>query len=275
MQIAMFIFLKRNWDKDEKYLHQILHYFTDTNYPLQLLIFPEGTDYDTHSVTKSTSYALKNNLPIYKHVLHPRLRGFTYCVEQLRSRHGIDAIYDVTVGYNGHICQSESDLAMGNFPQDVHFHMKRHPITTVPESIEGLEKWCTEKWTEKEATLDRFYKDGRFVPEQEEKSMIVDDSSIRYQMIFWIVYWITFLCFVFMLLYNFWWVRWYTVIVGTIFFLQSSYGSGFEMLQVKRHVLTTNSDIPNNYSHSEHSQQNMQNGNGKNTLREAKDRKRS
>ena len=104
MQMDMFIFIKRHWEEDEKYVFQILRYFTDTNYPLQVLIFPEGTDYDTHSVIKSKSYALKNNLPLYKHVLHPRIKGATYCIEQLRTHHGIDAIYDVTVGYRGNLC---------------------------------------------------------------------------------------------------------------------------------------------------------------------------
>ena len=260
MQIAMFLFLKRNWEKDEKYLHQILRYFTDIDYPLQLLIFPEGTDYDVHSIAKSKSYAEKNNLQIYKHVLHPRLRGFTYCVEQLRSRHGIDAIYDVTIGYLGNICQSEFDLAMGNLPQNVHFHLRRHPITDIPESIEGLEQWCTEKWAEKEARLDQFYKDGRFFPDKEERSTI--EPSIQYQMIFWILYWLTFLCVAFILLYNFWWVRWYAAIVGTILFLQSSYGGGFEMLQVKRHLSTVKSGHKHDYlAGSEHY---MQNSNGKN-----------
>ena len=258
MQVAMFMFIKRNWEKDEKYLHQILRYFTDTDYPLQLLIFPEGTDYGTHSVTKSKSYALKNNLPIYKHVLHPRLKGVTYCVEQLREHHGIDAIYDVTVGYRGNLCRSELDLAMGNFPHDVHFHIKRHPIETIPESAKGLENWCADKWAEKEETLDQFYKDGKFVPEQEQKSMVLEESHVRYQMIFWIVYWLTFLCIISILLYEFWWIRLYAAIAGMIMTLQSVYGGGFEMLQVKRHCFTRNSS--SSETHSEHS---MQNGNRK------------
>ena len=255
MQIAMFLFLKRNWEQDEKYLHQILRYFTDINYPLLLLIFPEGTDYSMHSMTKSKSYAEKNNLPIYKHVLHPRLRGFTYCVEKMRSHNGIDAIYDVTIGYLGNICQSEFDLAMGNLPKNVHFHIKRHPIGDVPESIEGLEKWCTEKWAEKEARLDKFYKDGRFRPDQEEKSTI--ESSILCQMIFWIVYWSTFVCVVFMLLYNYWWVRCYMVIMATILFLQSTYGGGFEMLQVDRHNTVKSGDSQGYLASSKHYMSNI------------------
>lgn len=238
MQVAMFVFIKRNWDKDKEYLRQILRYFTDTNYPLQLLMFPEGTDLDTHSLEKSKSYALKNNLPVYKRVLHPRLKGFTYCIEQLRSHHGIDAIYDVTVGYCGNLCKSESDLVMGHFPQDVHFHIKRHPIGHIPESTEGLEKWCTERWATKEATLEQFYKEGKFVPQHEEKSM-VDESTVRYQMIFWIVYWFTFLCVVFTLLFKYWWARWYSMIMFTIFFLQSTYGGGFETLQAKWQALSS------------------------------------
>ena len=262
MQVAMFLFLERNWEKDEPYLHQVLRYFTDTNYPLQILIFPEGTDFDTHSVVKSNSYAMKNNLPIYNHVLHPRLRGFTYCVEQLRTNHGIDAIYDVTVGYHGNLCRSEFDLAMGNFPHNVHFHIKRYPIDSIPESHEGLEKWCMQKWAEKEATLDKFYKDGKFVPEREEKSTIMGETSVRYRMMFWIAYWLTFLGVVVVLLYYYWWVRWYAVIVGTVFFLQSAYGGGFEMLQVRRHASTKD-----NHSFekrlSNNSDQSLQNGRGK------------
>lgn len=251
MQMAMFIFLKRNWEKDKGYLHQILHYFTNTNYPLHLLIFPEGTDYTINTVAKSKSYALKNNLPIYKHVLHPRLKGFTYCIEQLRSCHGIDAIYDVTVGYPGNICQSEFDLVMGNLPREVHFHIKRHPIGTIPERAEGLQKWCKEKWAEKEEVLHQFYEDGKFAPEKEERSMIMSESTAWYKMIFWIIYWFTFVCVVFMLLYNFSWIRWYTVVMGGILSLQSSYCDGFEMLQVRRHALTTGSGA------------NEQNGNAK------------
>ena len=268
MQMAMFIFLKRQWDKDEKYLCQILRYFTDTNYPLQLLIFPEGTDFGVHSVTKSKSYALKNNLPIYKHVLHPRLKGFTYCVAQLREHHGIDAIYNVTVGYLGTLCKSEFDLAMGNFPHNVHFHLKRHPISSIPESTEGLEKWCQEKWAEKESTLEQFYKDRKFVP-QEERSVVTDEASVKYQMIFWIVYWFIFVCVVFILLYNYWWVRWYTLITGLVLFLQSSYGGGFEELQVQRHAPSLK------YNHSQNdsatpssSKENMENGKASNKAKE-------
>ncbi|XP_028396220.1 lysocardiolipin acyltransferase 1-like [Dendronephthya gigantea] len=261
MQTVMFLFIKRNWDKDKEYLRQILHYFTDINYPLQLLIFPEGTDLDTHSLEKSKSYALKNNLPIYKYVLHPRLKGFTYCVEQLRSRHGIDAIYDVTVGYVGNMCTSESDLAKGRFPQDVHFHIKRHPIGSIPESTEGLEKWCKERWAEKETTLEQFYKEGNFIPQHEEKSM-VDEMTVKYQMIFWIVYWFTFLCVVFMLLYKYWWVRWYTLIMFIVFFLQSTFGGGFETLQVKQQALNSKHVVTKNNGHAS-SKYGTQNSNGK------------
>lgn len=75
----------------------------------------------------------------------------------------IDAIYDVTVGYP---CQiptfGELDSLCGNFPDEVHFHIQRHPIATIPISDEGIEKWCQEKWREKEAVLEKFYTQDKF-----------------------------------------------------------------------------------------------------------------
>ena len=49
---------------------------------------------------------------------------FLYAVANCTEQH-LDAVYDVTVGYPINIPQKESDVARGNFPKEVHFHIKR------------------------------------------------------------------------------------------------------------------------------------------------------
>lgn len=44
MQVAAFIFIQRKWEDDKNHFEKMLDYFCDIHEPLQLLIFPEGTD---------------------------------------------------------------------------------------------------------------------------------------------------------------------------------------------------------------------------------------
>lgn len=44
MQVACFVFIQRRWENDKKHMGNMLDYFCDIKEPLQLLLFPEGTD---------------------------------------------------------------------------------------------------------------------------------------------------------------------------------------------------------------------------------------
>ena len=44
---------------------------------------------------------------------------------------GIHAVHDVTVGYPYNIPENEFDLLKGEFPKEVHFHIKRYSINEV------------------------------------------------------------------------------------------------------------------------------------------------
>ncbi|XP_051471292.1 lysocardiolipin acyltransferase 1 isoform X6 [Apus apus] len=44
MQVAAFVFIRRKWENDKSHFEKMLDYFCDIKEPLQLLIFPEGTD---------------------------------------------------------------------------------------------------------------------------------------------------------------------------------------------------------------------------------------
>ncbi|MGH0153362.1 UNVERIFIED_CONTAM: hypothetical protein FKN15_040959 [Acipenser sinensis] len=84
MQVASFIFIHRKWEDDQRHVEAMLEYFCAIREPLQLLIFPEGTDLTANTRARSDVFAEKNGLQKYKYVLHPRTTGFTFIVESLR-----------------------------------------------------------------------------------------------------------------------------------------------------------------------------------------------
>ncbi|KAG5857933.1 hypothetical protein ANANG_G00024650 [Anguilla anguilla] len=84
MQVASFIFIHRRWEDDRQHMENMLEYFCDIREPLQLLMFPEGTDLTDNTRARSDEFAQKNGLPKYEYVLHPRTTGFTFIVDTLR-----------------------------------------------------------------------------------------------------------------------------------------------------------------------------------------------
>ncbi|XP_070578991.1 lysocardiolipin acyltransferase 1-like [Ptychodera flava] len=162
MQAGHFIFIHRNWELDKQILTDVLDYFSAIRHPTQILIFPEGTDLSDNNKMKSADFAKKNGLQVYEYVLHPRTTGFIFLVEKLRKQSMLDAVHDITIGYPKNIPQNELDILKGNFPREIHFHIKRHPVVTLPISEEGLQNWCKQKWKEKEELLKNFYQRKAF-----------------------------------------------------------------------------------------------------------------
>ncbi|XP_077997790.1 lysocardiolipin acyltransferase 1-like [Glandiceps talaboti] len=162
MQVGHFIFIHRNWEVDKEILSDILDYFSAIRHPTQILIFPEGTDLSKDNKMRGINYAKKNGLPVYEFVMHPRTTGFVFLVEKLRKQRMLDAIHDITIAYPQNIPENELDILKGNFPHEIHFHIERHPIVTLPINDEDLQNWCKQKWQEKEALLAEFYKHKEF-----------------------------------------------------------------------------------------------------------------
>ncbi|KAJ8401168.1 hypothetical protein AAFF_G00387500 [Aldrovandia affinis] len=161
MQVASFIFIHRRWEDDRRHLENMLAYFCDIREPLQLLMFPEGTDLTENTKARSDEFAEKNGLPKYEYVLHPRTTGFTFIVDTLRKGDNLDAIHDITVAYPQNIPQTERHLILGLFPREIHFHVRRYPVSALPGAGAALQEWCQERWAEKEARLRDFYTGGR------------------------------------------------------------------------------------------------------------------
>jgi len=219
-------------------LNNVLDYYMDMDYPLQLLIFPEGTNLDTRSQPLSDRYARKNNLPLYKHVLHPRTRGFIHCLEKLqKGTRGVDAVYDITVGYDQDYCFKEKDLALGNFPKEIHFNIKRHPISEMPTDYALLEEWLCKRWAEKEERLQRFYKEtNHCFAEQEE--LVPEDShasDVKVRMFLTMFVFLFLTVGGFFVLYRYVCTRWYFLALVVMFVVQCLVGFGMDKFQLWIH----------------------------------------
>ncbi|XP_028580306.2 lysocardiolipin acyltransferase 1 isoform X1 [Podarcis muralis] len=237
MQVAAFIFIHRRWEEDKNHFANMLDYFCDINEPLQLLIFPEGTDLTDNTKARSNEFAEKNGLQKYEYVLHPRTTGFTFIVERLRDGNNLDAIHDITVAYPQNIPQTEKHLLYGNFPKEIHFHVQRYPVQSLPTSREELQLWCQKRWEEKEERLRLFYEGKKYFDATGRSKIPPCKSEFRVMVVKCIslFYWTSFTLAMFVLLYLYSFVRWYFVILVVIFVMQQKAFGGLELLELACH----------------------------------------
>ncbi|XP_052176132.1 probable 1-acyl-sn-glycerol-3-phosphate acyltransferase 5 isoform X2 [Diospyros lotus] len=166
--IMEFIPVERRWEADRSIVHQMLSTFKDCQDHLWLAVFPEGTDFTERKSSQSQKYAAENGLPILKNVLLPKTKGFYACLEELRD--SLDAVYDITIGYK-HRCPSFLDNAFGVDPSEVHIHVRRIPLSDIPESEEKTGSWLHDTFQLKDQLLSDFYVRGHFPSEGTERSL--------------------------------------------------------------------------------------------------------
>jgi len=237
MQMARFAYICRKWEKDEKRFNEILTYLGNhslsTGSPYQMILFPEGTNFTSATKKKSLKYGEANNLKPLNHLLHPRTTGFTYIVQKMRENGGLHAVYDVTLGYPDMVPETEQDLMDGNFPNEVHFHIKRHPISTLPTTYIGLEKWLQELWREKDQILDNFYTEKIRMPMSSNRQGLPQTIwPLQYVSLF---SWFAFILKMLHTLLLTWapW-HWLWIIVTSIFMtLISKYTDGLQMIETQ------------------------------------------
>ena len=160
------IFVSRKWESDVHELEQKLKYYNSVGGPLQLLLFPEGTDFNAKSKTKSDEYADKNGLTHYNYCLHPHSTGFVNIIQSLR-REGLEAVYDITIGFPDALPKTEFHFLRGVIPREIHYYIKEHTTDSLPSGDEALASWCTQRWAEKEERLKQFYTHREFLETSE------------------------------------------------------------------------------------------------------------
>ena len=209
------IFLSRSWDTDKQLLKDGIAHFTDSNYPCQLLFFPEGTDLSLSNKEKSHRYANKQGLQKYDYVLHPRTKGFALCVQELRKSKVAPNIVDISVGYIGDMPQNEKELASGEWPTEIHFFAEQFPLNTLPSDEQGLDQWLKRRWEQKERQLEKFYSTGKFSAPYLSDTFV---NEVRGEMTKVVIMWMLFLVYVtYNILTN--WFYWYYYPIWTTIYL--------------------------------------------------------
>ncbi|XP_015991561.1 lysocardiolipin acyltransferase 1 [Rousettus aegyptiacus] len=234
MQAAAYIFIHRKWKDDKSHFEDMIGYFCDIREPLQLLIFPEGTDLTEKSKAQSNDFAEKNGLQKFEYVLQPRTTGFTFVVDHLREGKNLDAVHDITVAYPHNIPQTEMHLLRGEFPKEIHFHVHRYPVDTLPASKEDLKLWCHKRWEEKEERLRSFYQGEKnfYFTGQTVVPPCKSELRVLVVKLFSILYWTLFSPAMCLLIYLYSLIRWYFIITIVIYVLQERIFGGLEIIEL-------------------------------------------
>ncbi|PKA53603.1 1-acyl-sn-glycerol-3-phosphate acyltransferase PLS1 [Apostasia shenzhenica] len=160
MWFTEYLFLERSWAKDEDTLKSGLQRLKDFPQPFWLALFVEGTRFTPAKLLAAQEYAASQGLPVPRNVLIPRTKGFVSAVNNMRSF--VPAIYDVTVSIPK---DKPSPTMLGILkgqPSLVHIHMKRRPMTELPETEEEIAQWCRDLFVSKDALLDKHLAHGTY-----------------------------------------------------------------------------------------------------------------
>ncbi|KAJ2803782.1 hypothetical protein H4R20_002757 [Coemansia guatemalensis] len=184
MHFLDFIFLKRKWADDKRTFANHMQRIVEHDDPAWLLIFPEGTVICEKRTAISNKYAEKMGLRRPEHTLLPRVSGSRVCLSDLRQR--VEYLYDLTIGYeglkSGDIPENEYGLVSmyGKcvYPRQIHIHVKRYPVSEIPEDEEGFAKWMHNVFVEKDKRMAKFYELGRFPHDSSEDDTIPKNQPV-------------------------------------------------------------------------------------------------
>ncbi|XP_061337941.1 1-acyl-sn-glycerol-3-phosphate acyltransferase 3-like [Gastrolobium bilobum] len=160
MWFAEFLFLERNWAKDEAALMSGFKRLEHIPMPFWLALFVEGTHFTQEKLLAAQEFAVSRGLPIPRNVLIPRTKGFVAAVTHLRTT--VPAIYDCTFV----VPKSEPSPTMlrifKGISSSVMVQVKRHKMEELPQTDDGISQWCKDIFVAKDALLEKYNTQGIF-----------------------------------------------------------------------------------------------------------------
>lgn len=158
------LFVKRDWTSDAASIKRTFTGIVTDRVPLWLVIFAESTRLSPEKLAASREFASKKGLRPTTHVLQPRTRGFVASVQGLRGH--VDAVYDITIGYEQGIPTLWQYIK--GISKVCHFHVRRTGMEEMPATDEELSAWLLERFQVKDRLLEHYYEHGAF-PDEESK----------------------------------------------------------------------------------------------------------
>jgi lysocardiolipin and lysophospholipid acyltransferase len=166
--------------RDQASIRRTFQVLRTRKLPFWLVSFLEGTRASSEKILESQKFCEERNLPILKHMLFPRTKGFVATIQGLRD--STDSVLDITFACDGGRVPTVVDLAMRRMP-DFHVHVRRYPVKYVlsfsyaseanfsnlltyhreiPTDEEDITQWIIKRFVEKDELLSYFHKNGKF-----------------------------------------------------------------------------------------------------------------
>jgi 1-acyl-sn-glycerol-3-phosphate acyltransferase len=156
------IFVKRNWLSDRANIGRLFHKYKRDQIPIFLVSFLEGTRLRPSKLAAARRFAEERGQFVPTHTLVPRTKGFVFTMLGLGDH--LDAVYDVTIGYDGKAPSLYACFAGDVRRLDV--HLRRFARDDLPKDEEGLAAWAVELFQEKDRLLAERARTGSFPGER-------------------------------------------------------------------------------------------------------------
>jgi len=154
------IFLERNWEKDQVILKRGLEKIQDYPDPVWVLLFPEGTRYTKEKYLAGKEFSESRGLPVLKHCLVPRSKGWSFTVANLESK-SIPWVYDVTLFCEETPPPTLTSVLLGQAAK-AHMYIRRFKLEEIPKDEEGSAAWLQSLFITKDTLLEKFKSTGSF-----------------------------------------------------------------------------------------------------------------
>jgi len=160
MYIMKMIFVKRDWTSDKTKIEQTFAQIKSLNNNYWIISYLEGSRITPEKVKACQEFSKKKGYPVLDNVLIPRTKGFIATLHTFRDSK-IKYVYDLTLVY-GHekrgygVYPSIPRIFMGRIDTGYkfHLHVRRIPVTDIPETDEEITKWCVQLYKEKNDFLE-------------------------------------------------------------------------------------------------------------------------
>ncbi|XP_026879300.2 1-acyl-sn-glycerol-3-phosphate acyltransferase epsilon [Electrophorus electricus] len=159
------VYVKRSSKFDEKAMRRKLQSQTDLGTPMYLVIFPEGTRYNPEIkevISSSQAFAAKEGLAVLNNILTPRMKAAHVAIECMKEH--LDAVYDITVAYEGTLTADGQRCTAPSMPEflckecpRVHIYFERVDLREIPTEPAFFRRWLHERFEIKDKLLTSFY----------------------------------------------------------------------------------------------------------------------
>lgn len=166
------LFLNREWESDKKSLVKGLEAILETpsDLPFNISILCEGTRFNKVKHEASMEIAKAKGLPLLKHHLLPRTKGFHLLIDSVKEKADFFC-YDITIGMksvNGE--KPTLKHIKDGIPIEFQVYLRRIAVASIPVHDEKLcADWLQKLYREKDEIFDVYVKTGSFAEDNEIK----------------------------------------------------------------------------------------------------------